>query len=181
MTCIVAWRNQKGVIMGADSCGGGGHRANAVKTPKVSVVGEYLIGYTSSFRMGQILHFAMTTQKHNEKNDLFWHLVNVLVPEMRSAMRQHGWLKTENNVEEGGSFLLAHGTRVFEVQSDFSVLEYEEEFIATGCGEDWAMGAMYALRHDKRLTVKEKLTIALEAASRYSSYVRPPFRFVQNY
>src|SRR4051812_31020429 len=101
MTCIVAFRTKKGVIMGADSCGGRGSQASAVRTSKISEVGEYLIGYTSSFRMGQILHHAMGTKKYNEKHDLLWHLVNVLVPEIREALRYGGWLKIDNNQEVG--------------------------------------------------------------------------------
>ncbi len=180
MTCIVAIRNSHGVIMGSDSCGGGGHRANVVKTPKVSKVGEYLIGYTSSFRMGQILHYTMSPKTHNQKDDLFGHLVNVLVPEVRNALRSGGFMKMKNGEETGGEFLMAHGTRLLCVQSDFSVLEYEDDFLATGCGEDWAMGALYTLR-DSPLTAKARLTKALEAATKYSSYVRAPFHFVQNY
>src|SRR4051812_20592754 len=110
MTCIVAFKTKKGVIMGADSCAGRGSQAVAVKTAKVSDVGEYLIGYTSSFRMGQILHHAMGAKKHNEKYDLTWHLVNVLVPEIREAFRSGGYLQNENGQEKGGEFLLAHGT-----------------------------------------------------------------------
>src|SRR4051812_5973507 len=120
MTCIVALRNSKGVIMGADSCAGRNTQANAAKTPKVLRVGEYLIGYTSSYRMGQILHYAMGTKKHNEKEDLFWHLVNVLIPEVREAMKAGGFMLFKEGQEVGGEFLLAHGNRIFRVHSDFS-------------------------------------------------------------
>lgn len=180
MTCIVAIKSNKGVMMGADSCGCAGHRASSVRTPKVSVVGEYLIGYTTSFRMGQILHYAMSTKKHNPKDDLFLHLVKVLIPEVRESLKAGGWLHIKENQESGGEFLLAHERRLFVVQTDFSVLEYEDDYVAVGCGEEWAVGALYALRGTK-MPHKRMLTTALEAASRFSSCVRPPFQFVQNY
>lgn len=180
MTCIVAIKNSKGVVMGADSCAGSGHRAAAVKTVKIAKVGEYLIGYTSSFRMGQILHHALSTTKHNEKNDILWHIVNVLIPELKSSLRSSGWLETNNGRDSGGEFILAHGNRIFVVQTDFSVLEYEEDFISVGCGEEWAVGALNALRKQK-IEEKEKLQIALDTAQKFSSYVRAPFHFIQNY
>lgn len=181
MTCIVAIRGDKGVLMGADSCAAVGNFAGIVATPKVAKVGSYLIGYTSSFRMGQLLHFALSTNKPHPDQDLFWHLVNDFIPSFRRVMRDGGAITTKDGADIGGQFLLAHGTRLFGVNADFSVLEYREDFWAVGCGTGWAMGAMFAMKDSKKPTARERAEVALKAAATYSGWVKPPYHFVQNY
>ena len=180
MTCVVAMATDKGVMMGADSCAGLWHQAGVVRQPKVARVGEYLIGVCGSFRMLQLLHHGIDAAAHNPKQDIFAHLLHVFVPEVRTVFREAGFSLVENNSEAGGHFLVAHGQRIFHVQSDYSVLEYEDPYAAIGCGEEWAIGSLFAQR-EMRASTKEKLMTALEAATRYSSYVRPPYHFVANY
>lgn len=181
MTAIVAIRNGKGVMMASDSCAGRYYQAQSVVAPKVKMVGEFLIGYAGSFRVGQIMHSAFSATKFNEKNDLEWHLVNVFVPEFMESLEKNGAVSKSDEVwSMEAEVLVAHGRRIFGIYGDFGVLEYDDEFAAVGCGEDWARGALFALR-DQKIPAKQKLTLALEAATKYSGYVKPPFHFAQNY
>lgn len=52
MTCIVGIVDNGKVYMGADSLGVGGLSKRVRKDPKLFRVGEFVFGYTSSFRMG---------------------------------------------------------------------------------------------------------------------------------
>jgi ATP-dependent protease HslVU (ClpYQ) peptidase subunit len=56
--------------------------------------------------------------------------------------------------------------------SDYQIARPGDEFAAVGCGEDIALGAMYATRH---LPPAKRIEMALEAAERFSAGVRGPF------
>lgn len=170
-------------MLGADSCVGGAHRATGKREPKVKKVGEYLIGSAGSVRVGQIVKHCLSTKKFNEKDDFYWHVLNVLVPEIRKSIKSEGCLKTESGVDSMRcGLVIAHGNNLLTMQGDFGVIEYEDDFVAMGCGEEWATGAMYAIDYQTQGTAEEQiLKVGLDAACRYSSYVRPPYHFVDNF
>ena len=60
MTVIVALKNKDEVVMGGDCAGVGWNYDIQMRSdPKVFRVGRFVIGYTSSFRMGQLLRFGL--------------------------------------------------------------------------------------------------------------------------
>ena len=61
MTCIVGCIHNGKVFLAGDQLGSNGYyKENHEKLTKVFKVGEFLIGYTTSFRMGQILQYSWT-------------------------------------------------------------------------------------------------------------------------
>ena len=66
MTCIIGYNDKENdkLFMIGDSLGVGGLDVVLRDDPKVFHNGDFLIGYTTSFRMGQLLRFAdFPTQK----------------------------------------------------------------------------------------------------------------------
>jgi ATP-dependent protease HslVU (ClpYQ) peptidase subunit len=59
MTCIVGFRQGGKVIVGGDSAGISGWDVTVRADPKVFVAGDYVMGFTSSFRLGQLLQFRL--------------------------------------------------------------------------------------------------------------------------
>ena len=59
MTCIVGLIDGRRVWMGGDSAGVSGLDITVRADAKVFRNGDFLIGFTSSFRMGQLLAFHM--------------------------------------------------------------------------------------------------------------------------
>lgn len=181
MTCIVGIRSNDGVLLGADSVGGGGY---VRRDPKVvSLTGEVAIGYTTSFRMGQLLAYAVTPPPLLPDEDEHRWAVTKFIPEVRKAFEGNGWLKTKDGVEEGGVFLLAVRDRLFTVYGDFQVAEEIADYAACGSGAKTALGALYVL---ERMSVagvgpvdQKMARLALRAASYHSDGVGPPFKFVR--
>ena len=58
MTCIVAVTDGQTVVIGGDSAGAAGQELRIRADPKVFLVGSFAIGFTTSFRMGQILRYS---------------------------------------------------------------------------------------------------------------------------
>lgn len=176
MTCIVALRDNGTVYMGCDSAGVGGafNRSNRVD-PKIYRVGEMLIGFTTSFRMGQLLGYSLTVPKHHADVSVEHYMTVDFINAVRSCLKDGGYAEKEKDVERGGTFLVAYKGRIFGIEGDYQVGERVEPFNACGCGEDLAMGSLHSTA-ELIADPKKRVLMALEAAATFSAGVHAPFR-----
>lgn len=192
MTCIVGIRHDGGVLLAGDSVGcDGGGGAQMRRDPKVFALNRHVaIGYTSSYRMGQLLRFNLELPAIVDAvgdpvtTDAFEWAVKSFVPAARSALKEGGYGTTKDGADVGGFFLLAVRDRLFEIQSDYQVAEPAPHYVATGSGERYALGAMHALHGPSSPLVNSKrarelAAKALDAAVFHNAYVRPPYEFVE--
>ena len=160
--------------MGGDSAGVAGLDVTIRRDPKVFLNGKFLIGYTSSFRMGQILRFKFEPPPIPRKQDLlFQYMCTTFVDRARKALKKGGFSEVSSNVESGGTFLVGIQGHLFSVQSDFQVEESAEDFNSVGCGDSYALGALAVQPpgHDPEKRVRQ----ALQVAEKFSGGVRGPF------
>ena len=192
MTCIVAVRDGRTVVIGGDSAAVGEHEVYIRATRKVFITGAYAIGFTRSWRMGQILRHETELPEPPDTRDggeLEEFLVSSLVPAIRRSFHEHGFAKTvratrtpdyiEDGQEIGGVFLLGLHGHIFEVRNDYQVVRPATPYAAVGDGAIAALGALHALTAHTTLTLKELATAALMAAETYSRSVRSPFHFIE--
>lgn len=173
MTCIVGLVDKGKVYIGGDSAGVDARLEMSVRRDrKVFRNGEFVMGFTTSFRMGQILAFAFTPPKPREGEDLLAYMVKDFIPVARTAMKDGGYSKIEHHQEEGGTFLVGFRGRLFRVDADFQVGENQLPFDACGCGQSIALGSLFS---SGRLTPRARLVEALRAAESFSAGVRAPF------
>lgn len=175
MTVIAALVNGKTVWMGGDSAGVAGYSLGVRKDPKVFECGEFLLGYTSSFRMGQILRYYLRPEIPKEGQAAFEYMVCVFIPAVRKLLDEHGYLVDNNGREEIGTFLVGWRGSLFSVEDDLQVAELAAPYAACGCGHDLAMGSLHTTEQLAGLTARDRLTMALEAAESFSAGVRGPF------
>lgn len=172
MTCIVGLVDKGRVWLGGDSAGVSGLDLMVRSDPKVFRNGAFLFGFTSSFRMGNLLQHSLTPPRHHPDDDVFKFMVTDFVNAVRACLGTGGFARKDNNVEWGGTFLVGFAGRLFTIYDDFQVGENLTGFGACGCGESFALGALYASNgKDPRGRVK----LALEAAAEFSAGVRGPF------
>jgi ATP-dependent protease HslVU (ClpYQ) peptidase subunit len=177
MTCIVGTVEDGKVFIGGDSAGVGGYSLTVRADRKVFKNGDFVLGFTSSFRMGQLLHHAFTPPKRHPDTDIDKFMVTDFVNGVRDCLKTGGYAERSNEVETGGIFLVGYAGRLFRIDSDYQVGESADGYDAAGCGEDIARGALYANPSGKPL---DRLKIALEAAERFSAGVRGPYHFEQS-
>lgn len=175
MTCIVGITDGKTVYMGADSAGVAGYSIYRRLDTKVFVNGDFIIGYTSSFRMGQLLKYSFVPPAIKEGQDIFAFMATDFIETVRSCLKEGGYARTENNEDVGGIFLVGYKGRLFRIESDFQVGEGMEPHASVGCGEEIALGSLFSTSTEK--DPLQRIRIALEAAEEYSAGVRGPFRF----
>lgn len=174
MTCIVGLKHEGIVWIGGDSAGVAGLSITTRKDPKVFVRDKVIFGFTSSFRMGQLLMQKMRVPKRHADTDTYEYMITDFIDAVRTCFTEGGFKKVENAVEQGGCFLVGHAGRLFKVEGDFQVGEALGDYDAAGCGEDIALGAMHATAA-LELSPKARIKRALAAAVEHSAGVRPPF------
>lgn len=176
MTCIVAVATPNGrVHMGADSAGVGGLSMALRKDSKLFVKSNMVFGCTSSFRMIQLLRYSLVIPRRHPDVDLHDYMCTAFIQSVRECFRAGGFLRKDQEVENGGVFLVGVEGHVYRIDSDFQVGERHDGFDACGCGEDIALGSLYQSRLQP--DVRVRLTDALAAAEHFSAGVRGPFLF----
>ena len=181
MTCIVGMIDNGKVWIGGDSASGNGLDVTVRKDTKVFKNSDFLIGYTSSFRMGQLLRFKFNppiyyAEQHN--NDPYQYMCTDFIDSIRKCLKDGGYTTIENNEEFGGVFLVGFQGRLFHIESDFQVGEAIAKYNAVGCGAKYAKGSLYSSWnfHDNKIYGPDEIIReALLAAENFSGGVRSPF------
>ncbi len=176
MTCIVGYVHENKVYLGGDSAGVSGLETTVRKDPKVFENKKFVMGFTSSFRMGDILKYRFTPPPIKKDMLLEKYMATDFVDSIRECFQKYAYGKIESGEQTGGTFLVGIKGRLFSVDSDFQVGENYLPFNACGCGQPYAYGSMYNdyLRRDldDPNSIIEK---ALKAAAEFSGGVLPPF------
>jgi ATP-dependent protease HslVU (ClpYQ) peptidase subunit len=178
MTCIIAWIDKdKGAIVAGDRRGSDGWTGSKYKAPKVFKNNDFIMGYTTSFRMGQLLEHTWEPPKRME-NETDQHYVYVtVVNSFRELFNKNGFGNKDNGEETGGNFIMAYKGKLYEVQPDYSIIEDENDILSVGCGENIAFGTLAAiLQYEK--DYKKVLTKTYEIVSHYSEAVSKEFDYI---
>lgn len=172
MTCIVGVVEGDKVWIGGDSAGVAGYDLTVRADGKVFRNGSMLFGFTSSFRMGQLLRYALRIPDHDPRVSVEKYMAVTFVDAVRECLKEHGWSRKVNDEEAGGCFLVAYRCRLFRVDSDYQVAESSDGFDSVGCGDQIARGALFV---SSELDGRQRVELALRAAERFSAGVRQPF------
>jgi ATP-dependent protease HslVU (ClpYQ) peptidase subunit len=176
MTAIVGLVDGGRVIIGGDSAGVAGLQSTERADVKVFNNGPYVMGFTTSFRMGQLLQYALVPPKP-PRRDVFGFMVTEFIDAVRDCLKSGGYASKDSDVESGGTFLVGVHGSLYEIGSDYQVGIPADGYAAVGCGDDVALGALFATRGSD-LTAEERVTAALLAAAHHSAGVRGPFALV---
>jgi hypothetical protein len=178
MTCIVGLVEDGKVYLGGDSAGVAGWALTVRADSKVFANGPYIMGFTSSFRMGQLLRYAFDPPTPPD-SDLDRFMATTFIDAVRKCLQMGGFAKKDSEVETGGNFLVGVSGRLFEIHTDYQVGEAVDGFSAAGCGEEIALGSLHATSY-VGMAPHARVTLALQAAERFSAGVRGPFAYVDN-
>jgi ATP-dependent protease HslVU (ClpYQ) peptidase subunit len=180
MTCIVGFISKDRIYMGGDSAATDDTYTEIRRDPKVFQKGPFIIGFTSSFRMGQILmssNFKPPKQKKGQSD--YDYMITSFIDSIRKTFKKCGYLgRYEEGDERGGVFLIGYKNKLYEIEEDFQVGETYHSYKAVGCGKRVALGAMSILVENDLITPEEKIKKALQSATLFSVGVAPPFNII---
>lgn len=174
MTCVIAIKEKGTVYMGADSAGSDLYTIRTRIDPKIHKVGSFMFGFTTSFRMGQLLAHSFKAPDRDPRISVEKFMATSFIDAVRDCLKTGGWASKTNENESGGTFLVAYEGRVFCVYGDYQVGESALPYEAVGCGTDMAMGSLFTT-DGGRMTPAERIEIALRSAEAFSCGVRGPF------
>lgn len=174
MTAIAAISTGSKVYIGADSAGCAGNSLELRKDSKVFESGKFLMGFTSSFRMGQILRYSFKAPGQEKKIDDVTYMNTRFVDAVRKCLKIGGYARNVNGEENGGTFVVGYKGSIYVVESDFQVAIPLNDYTAVGCGADLCLGSLHTTeRYD--ISPQDRIMLALDAAESYSCGVRGPF------
>lgn len=172
MTCVVGLVEGDKVYLGADSAGVSGWDLTIRADPKVFRNGNMAMGFTTSYRMGQLLRYALKVPLHDPELDVMAYLTTAFVNGVRDCLKAGGYAIKEKEQESAGSFLLGYRGGLYVVDSDYQVGQPVDPYAAVGCGASIALGALYATAGQEP---DARIRVALAAAEQHSAGVRGPF------
>jgi ATP-dependent protease HslVU (ClpYQ) peptidase subunit len=173
MTCIVGLVDGHTAWIGGDSAGVAGWDLSVRADEKVFRNGPMIFGFTSSFRMGQVLRYALTIPDHDPRHSVEQYMVTTFIDDVRTCLKTAGYATKDKEQEEGGCFLVAYRGKIFKIGEDYQVGIPADGFTAVGCGSQFARGALFATA--RIMDAKARVDIALQAAERCCAGVRGPF------
>ena len=175
MTCIVGFVEGNSVWMGGDSAGTNDWlNQDLYDSPKVFRNGPMLLGSCGSARQAQLLRWVLSVPDYNPRMEVEKYMVGVFMDAVRECFKAGGVCKIKESAEQSqGHFLVGYMGRLFAIYEDFQVRAPTLPYAAVGCGDQIALGSMFASDHitDGRARVE----LALRASERFSAGVRGPF------
>lgn len=175
MTVIAGLVHKDSVYIGGDSAGTAGLSIDIREDEKVFINGSFIIGITTSFRMGNLLRYKFAPPKQKDKMDDMEYMATDFIDAVIKCFETNKYKKNDEHGQQiGGSFLVGFNKKLYQIHDDFQVGLSRCKYAAVGCGADLALGSLHSSSKGK-LKPKNRIKLALEAASAHSAGVAPPF------
>ena len=176
MTCIVGFVDaKKNIYLGGDSAGVSGFDVTIRKDLKVFKKDKMVIGYTSSFRMGQLLRFKLKIPKQLKHIKDYEYMCSSFIDAVRKCLKDNGYAEVKNNEERIGEFIVGYKGNLYKISGDLQVGISAENYTVCGWGSPYALGS---LATNKDFNPIRKIYEALQVAEKFSGGVRHPFKII---
>lgn len=181
MTCIVGLVKDDKVYMGSDSAGSDGFLYSIRQEPKVfkraGDRGEMIMGYTSSFRFGQLLEHSLNIPIQPKDMDDHKYMVTEFMDAMRKCLKNGGYARKKDEEEVGGTALIGYHGKLWQMECDFQIALSPVIGDSVGSGVYCAMGALHVMA-GLNLSPDKKVKQALSAAEAFIVTVKGPFKII---
>lgn len=192
MTCIIAHTNGTSSFIAGDKLGSNGFTKAVQTEPKVfekefiklnedglSRTKEVMaLGYTTSFRMGQLLNYNLTLPEQVAGETFSQYLVLKVIPIIRQMFKDEWGARDASQDVGGGQFIILHNHTIYEVQEDFSVLQPKTQITAVGSGTYHAIASMSAyieVQEETNVQLHERVEYIFKIVSDNVTSVSPEF------
>lgn len=175
LTCIVGLVDGRTVYIGGDSAGVDDSLEIVTRLDtKVFEANGMLFGFTSSFRMGQILRYSFRPPEQSVGQDEMSYLCGAWTDSLIATMKERGYAIVKDNQVSGGTFVVGFNGRLYVIESDFQVGRIADDYTAVGCGAPYALGSLMST-NGRGIAARDRVLEALEVAEHFSCGVRRPF------
>ena len=190
MTVTFAIKCEHGrTVLAGDSFCGDDSVSDLCAEPKVYTIGPLGVCLAGGIREEQIMSREIrerVNKRLSKAKEITEHWLKVkLVEHIRTALDSHGTLEIKSGVSyfpEASFVLCLHG-KSYYFSRDFSLWESTSSYSVIGAGREVASGALYAMHEyieglPSVDEAKQMAKIALDACSRWSPWVCPPYTII---
>lgn len=169
MTCIVGIVYDGKVYKGGDSAASSDFSLDLRDDEKVFHKEEFIMGCTTSFRMGQLLRYKLNIPEHKSGIETYEYMITDFVAAVRTCLTDGGFASNES----GGVFLIGYRGELFIIEGDYQVGKSLLGYDVLRSGDAIAKGSLFSTRNlnDPQARIIE----ALKASEQFSPFVRAPF------
>jgi len=181
MTCIVGWVDKnKDVYLGADSYATSNHNTLVLDTNKVFRNGSFIFGGCGSYRLLNVLEYSFKEPKRKANISDMDYLYNYFITSIIKLLTKEKCLKEKEKIAglDGAVILFGYKGNLYGLDDDLQINKTFKHFRVTGCGQDFAGGAIHAIK-DVDISIEEKLLTGLRIASIYNNTVGSPFHIIK--
>lgn len=153
MTTIIGIEDLDGCVMLADSQTTSGDRPYFDKSlAKIIHKGDYLIAVAGSGRASDIINWRWKTPSVEHAVDLYEFMITHVVPSIRLTLSANNY--TQEKDDDLFVMLIAVRGRIFEIETDGTVLVRQDGVYGIGTGAPYAIGALAAgATHDEAMQI----------------------------
>lgn len=177
MTCIVGIEHKGEVYLGGDRAAtDGGLNRVLIKEPKVFLKDGIGFGVCGLPKVMDALQHAIELPP-NTKNEGKGYLVSQVIPAIREGLKRLECTEEHNGQQYyHGAMLIGYRGHLYQMESNFQLVEAAHGFDATGSGGEAALGS---LRSTKKMTdPRKRLLEALAVSAEHNAGVAPPFDII---
>lgn len=180
MTCIVALVDHGSVHMAGDLMGSNGFTGRVYEKSKVFINDGFIFGYTTSFRMGQLLEYSWNAPPRTERTDDDEYLYRDVVNSFMKLFKDNHYGHKKEHEMETGEFLFGWKGRLFLHQENHSILEIDN-FTSIGSGSYHAEAALATLVEytDWKMDHEFLLSSAISVASGFVTSVSSKYSYLE--
>ena len=166
MTLVLALESEGSVHLATDSFLGNAGEKDLIDQPKWFTLHGVTFGYAGDLSVIQLVRYGLKFRSRRSRESIDQYLSRYALA-IRTRL-------LETDIKDHASFIAAIEDRVYTIQEDWSVIRSYHRYAAIGIGAPYALGS---LASTPGLPPKDRLDLALHAASRHSAGVSPPFYF----
>lgn len=170
MTCIAGIAQGGIVHLGADTQATADTEIFERADDKLFALGDYVIGFSGSYRIGQIIRYSFDAPVFNRNVYDSEHefMVTNFVPTVIRTLKSYDVLGTERPVSMSGELLIGLRGKLFSVGDDFQVGMERSQYDGIGSGGLVARASLFSTA-DMLLSPAERVSLAVRAAGRLLS------------
>jgi len=167
MTIIVGLITDEGVYMGCDSLGSRELTAQSMTNAKIIEKDDLMIGFSGHPRANNLLKYSLDPPKRKVIQSIEEYIHKDLLESIKKCMISGNYAKLVNNkVDMESRFLISYQGRLFELETNFSIIEYKDSYVCIGSGFYHAQASLYTSEKTD-LTPEERIKLAIECSNEF--------------
>ena len=174
MTCILALKRDGKIVLAGDRAASVGQSVSVRKHPKIFKVDEFYIGFSGSFRMGQLLQFKLKVKRQTVKQSDFEYMATTFMDAVKTLFADNNF----GEKDDGGFFLVVYRDEIYKVERDFHVGCCDRDYVSIGTGTDFAHATVKTLLDVGSQSVESIVLRAMETAAFFDQGVKAPFDII---